>query len=51
MKMIMTCAKGNKYIVGVEYVHSDEEKIVLILENMKQICNHQMIGRQLFSSQ
>lgn len=28
----MTCAKGNKNIVGVEYVYSDEEKIVLILE-------------------
>jgi len=32
MRMIMLCAKGNKNIVGVEYVDFNTERIVLILE-------------------
>lgn len=28
----MTCAKGNKNIVGVEYVDLNAERIILILE-------------------
>ncbi|CAD8202537.1 unnamed protein product [Paramecium pentaurelia] len=32
MKMIMICAKGNKNIVGVEYVDLNVERIILILE-------------------
>ena len=32
MKLIMTSAKGNKNIVGVEYVDFNKERIVLIME-------------------
>ncbi|CAD8113150.1 unnamed protein product [Paramecium primaurelia] len=41
MKMIMTGAKGNKNIVGVEYVDFNTERIVLILEKCE--CDLQSI--------
>lgn len=41
MKTIMTCAKGNRNIVGVEYVDATPERIVLILEKCE--CDLQKI--------
>ncbi|CAD8197855.1 unnamed protein product [Paramecium octaurelia] len=41
MKTIMNSAKGNKNIVGVEYVHLDDDRIILIMEKCE--CDLQSI--------